>query len=69
MIPLNADLTLATGDAFIEVSPGQYLFTRPDGDVELWRLTAHGWFDASGTHYDSPLDRNPGLTQWGRARL
>lgn len=50
-------------------APAQYLFLRPDGDFELWRLTVHGWFDASGTHYDSPLERNPGLTQWGRARL
>lgn len=64
MIPLASDLTLTTGDAFIEASPGQYLFTRPDGDVELWRLNSSGWFDAGGVHYDSPLKRNPSLTQW-----
>ena len=44
-------------------------FTRPDGDVELWRLNSSGWFDAGGVHYDSPLKRNPGLTQWQRVGL
>lgn len=69
VITLAADLTLTTGDAFIEVSPAQYLFLRPDGDLELWKLTTHGWFDATGAHYDSPLKRNPALTQWRRAVL
>lgn len=50
-------------------APAQYLFLRPDGDLELWRLTDSGWCDAGGVHYSSPLKRNPRLTHWGRARL
>lgn len=68
VITLAADLTPAQdGGVFLTV--GQYLFTRPDGDVELWRLNSSGWFDAGGVHYDSPLKRNPGLTQWQRVGL
>lgn len=48
---------------------GQYLFGPETGDLELWRLTANGWYDASGTHYESPQRRNPNLTRWRKAEL
>lgn len=72
---VHDELTLLTDDQFpciwdqLPVVPAQYLFLRPDGELELWKLTTHGWFDATGTHYDSPLKRNPALTQWRRATL
>lgn len=48
----------------LPTTPGQYLLAPDNGDWELWRLTAHGWFDASGVYYSSPLERNSKLTRW-----
>ncbi len=53
-------------DDTLPTTPAQYLFLRPDGETELWKLTPSGWFDAGGVHYDSPLKRSPKLTQWKR---
>jgi hypothetical protein len=73
VIPLNDDLTLAARSEGTRLEPreylapqGQYLFLRPDGEFELWKLTPSGWFDSGGVHYDSPLKRSPKLTQWKR---
>lgn len=72
---IHDELALLTDDQFpciwdvLPVAPAQYLFGGDGVDLELWKLTTHGWFDASGTHYDSPTKRNPKLTRWRRATL
>lgn len=48
----------------LPTTPAQYLFAIGDSPVDLWTLTAHGWF-VGGVRYDSPLVRKA-YTTWQR---
>jgi hypothetical protein len=72
-LDIEADILKLFDDSYsvtvLPTTPAQYLFGGDNTDLELWKLTTSGWFDASGTHYDSPTKRNPKLTRWRRAVL